>query len=497
MNNKMIGGAFLIGALALIGCSETQNMDSKSKQIEKQANLSQPKENNNILPYTIHQQKLANGLNVVTVPFDSPGTAAFYTVFRVGARDEVEEGVTGFAHFFEHMMFRGTDKYSKEQYSAILKSTGASANANTSQDRTVYHMTGNVAKLETMFEIEADRFINLKYSEHDFKTEAGAVKGEYTKNSASPYQQIRVKMQSTAFTKHTYQHTTMGFLKDIIDMPNQYQYSLEFKDRFYRPEYATVIVVGDVTVKQVNDLATKYFGDWKQGSFKSVVQAEPKQTETRYVHLQNGDIPPYMALNYKGPAFDDRKIDMPALDVLSAVLFSRTSPLYKKLVLDERKVRFLGGGAGDSRDPNLFGIQTSFFNADDMPYVKNEIAKAITDFKINGVDEMKLKNIKSNLKYRFAMSIDNPSAIANSLASYVQLTGDPEAINRLYEQYSKVTAKDLQMVVDKYFNDTGLTIATISPAEKGSEHLGFKYSDFKHSSEEPANKATNKKEGEE
>ncbi len=459
MNVKIISAAILSGAIALAGCSSTGEQQSTSS--------SNDVKENKILPYSIHQKRLANGLNVVTVPFDSPGTAAFYTVFRVGARDEVEEGVTGFAHFFEHMMFRGTDKYSKSEYSAVLKSTGASANANTSQDRTVYHMTGNVAKLETMFEIESDRFMNLKYSEHDFKTEAGAVKGEYTKNSASPYQQIRVKMQSTAFTKHTYQHTTMGFLKDIIDMPNQYEYSLEFKDRFYRPEYATVIVVGDVTAKQVNELAQKYFGNWEKGSFKSVVSVEPTQTETRYVHLKNGGIPPYMSLNYKGPAFDDRKIEMPALDVLSAVLFSRTSPLFKKLVLDERKARFIGGGAGDSRDPNLFGIQASLYKAEDMQYVKDEIDGAIAEFKTNGVDKQKLDNIKSNLKYRFAMGIDNPSSIANSLASYVQLTGDPEAINRLYAQYSRVTEDDLQMVIEKYFVPTGLTIATISGNENG------------------------------
>ena len=88
-----------------------------------------------ILPYPIYQHTLDNGLNVVTVPFDSPGLAAFYIVTRVGARNEVEPGVTGFAHFFEHMMFRGTDRYSKEAYSAALKSTGAAANANTTQDR--------------------------------------------------------------------------------------------------------------------------------------------------------------------------------------------------------------------------------------------------------------------------------------------------------------------------------------------------------------------------
>ncbi|MCB0744796.1 MAG: insulinase family protein, partial [Ignavibacteriae bacterium] len=210
-----------------------------------------------ILPYKIYQQKLDNDLNVVTVPFDSPGIAAFYIVVRVGARNEVEKGVTGFAHFFEHMMFRGTDKYPKEKYSAVLKSIGASANANTSQDRTVYHMTGNAGMLELMFEIEADRFRNLHYSEHDFKTEAGAVKGEYTKNNASPYQQSFENVRNTAFDSHTYKHTTMGFLEDIVDMPNQYDYSLEFFKRYYRPEYCTIVVVGDVTPEQVVSLSEK------------------------------------------------------------------------------------------------------------------------------------------------------------------------------------------------------------------------------------------------
>ena len=268
-----------------------------------------------ILPYPIYQQRLDNGLNVVTVPFDSPGLAAFHIITRVGARNEVEPGVTGFAHFFEHMMFRGTDKYPKEAYSAALKSTGAAANANTTQDRTLYHMTGNAEKLELMFELESDRFMNLNYSEHDFKTEAGAVKGEYTKNFASPYQQINEKRAETAFTTHTYGHTTMGYFKDIVDMPNQYAYSKKFFDRYYRPEYNTILVVGDVTPDQVNALAQKYFGAWERGSYESVVPAEPEQTGTRYTHLQNGSIPAYLSMSYKGPAFKDTAIDMPALDV--------------------------------------------------------------------------------------------------------------------------------------------------------------------------------------
>ena len=107
-----------------------------------------PDETKKILPYPILQKKLPNGLNVVTVPYDSPGLAAFFIVMRVGSREEVEVGKTGFAHFFEHMMFRGTEKYPKEKYSNALKAIGASANANTSIDRTVYHITGNAAMLD-------------------------------------------------------------------------------------------------------------------------------------------------------------------------------------------------------------------------------------------------------------------------------------------------------------------------------------------------------------
>lgn len=420
-----------------------------------------------ILPYTIHQKRLGNGLNVVTVPFDSPGLAAFYIVVRVGARNEIEEGVTGFAHFFEHMMFRGTDNYSKEEYSAILKSTGASANANTSQDRTEYHMTGNAEKLDIMFKIEADRFMNLNYSEHEFKTEAGAVKGEYTKNYASPYQQLQEGLQNTAFDKHTYKHTTMGFFDDIVDMPNQFEYSRTFFKRFYRPEYSTIIVVGDVTPEKVNGLAEKYFGEWEKGNFAAKIPVEPEQKETRFFHLQNGSIPPFMALSYKGPAFSDKAIDMPALDVLSSIVFSQNSDLFRKLVLEEQKARFIGGGAFDSRDPNMFTIQASLVSKEDMQYVKDEIVKAIAEVKANGVDPEKLARTKSNLKYSFAMGIDSPDAIARSLSHYVQLTGDPESINRLNGLYEKVTIEDIKKVANQYFVPTALTIATISEDAEG------------------------------
>ncbi|MEJ8801447.1 M16 family metallopeptidase [Pontibacter sp. H249] len=430
------------------------------------AAMAQSSQKEKILPYPIHQKKLDNGLNVVTVPYNSPGLAAFYIVVRAGSREEVEKGKTGFAHFFEHMMFRGTDKYSKEAYGDIMKEMGAAANANTSIDRTVYHMTGNAEMLDKMFEIEADRFQNLKYSVHDFKTEAGAVKGEYTKNSANPYQQLYEKLVSTAFNKHTYSHTTMGFFEDVVDMPNQYDYSLTFFDRFYRPEYSTIVVVGDVTPERVNNLAQQYFGDWKRGNYKPNIPTEPKQTQTRYAHVQQQGFPPYLSLNFKGPAFSDKDKDLPALSILTTILFSENSDLYRKLVVDEQKARFIGGGPQFSRDPNLISVSASVIKADDMQYVKDELMKALNEAKTKPVDAQKLADTKSRIKYGFAMSMDSPDAIANSLSRFIWLTGDPESLNNIYGVFDTITAQDLMNAAKKYFVNQTLTVGTIAPGEK-------------------------------
>jgi zinc protease len=421
--------------------------------------------NDDILQNPIYKYKLTNDLSVVTVPFNSPGIAAFFVVVRVGSRNEVEEGVTGFAHFFEHMMFRGTDKYSKKQYDDVLKSIGATSNAYTSNDKTVYHIVGNADKLELMFEIESDRFQNLNYSVHGFKTEAGAVKGEYTKNISDPYGQLEEKIKMTAFTDHTYRHTTMGFLEDVVDMPNQYDYSLKFFNRYYKPEYCTIIVIGDVTPEEVNSLSEKYFGNWARGNYVAVIPIEPTQNETRYTHLQNKSIPTYISLNYKGPAFSEKEMDVPVLKVISSILFSKRSELFRKLIVEERKIRNIYSHIPTSRDMDLIQINASIVNKKDLQYVKDEINNAIENIKTTPLSDKLIKEAVSNIKYRFAMRIDNPGALAHSLAHYVSLTGNPESLNGHYLLYDSITKDDIMNVAKKYFINSKLTIATISSEE--------------------------------
>jgi zinc protease len=426
---------------------------------------SSPDTDSGILPYPIEQNRLNNGLNVVTVNYPSPGIAAFYIVVRVGSRNEIEPGHTGFAHFFEHMMFRGTEKYPKERYSEVLKSTGASANANTSLDRTVYHMTGSSAKLETMFELEADRFQNLSYSLQGFKTEAGAVKGEYTKNSANPYTKLNELVQNAAFSAHTYKHTTMGFFEDIVDMPNQYDYSIEFFKRFYRPEYTTIIVVGDVEHKNVIALSERYFGNWAAGSYTSKIPAEPVQKGGRSAHLQKSGFPPYLSLNYKGPGYDDNDLDFPSLDILCSMLFSENSSFYEEMVIKEQKLRSVEAGAYNTRDPFLISVEASLVDAKDLQSVKNRITAELDKAQKGKLDQQSMESARMNLKNSFRMRIDNPTSIAENLSFFTWLSGDPQSLNRYYANYDKVTMADLQRVAKKYFVSDGLTIGTISPNE--------------------------------
>ena len=153
---------------------------------------------------------------MVTVPADFPNIVAVYVVVATGSRNEVEPGHTGFAHLFEHLMFKGTEKYPQAKSEAILKQIGPSDNAFTTDDFTCYHTTFSKEDLETVLAMEADRFQNLKYSEPEFKTETLAVLGEYNKNSANPSEKLEETIAYAAFDKHTHMHTTMEFTTLVV-----------------------------------------------------------------------------------------------------------------------------------------------------------------------------------------------------------------------------------------------------------------------------------------
>src|SRR4051812_8865543 len=215
-----------------------------------------------LFPYPYKTTVLKNGLSVTRVPFNAPEQVAYYSVVRVGSRNEVEKGHTGFAHFFEHVMFKGTKNWPEGTRDALLGKLGFSENAFTSDDVTVYHVTGPTSGLRQLIDVESDRFMNLDYSEATFQTEAKAVLGEYHKNAANPGLKIEETVLATAFTKHPYQHTTLGFYEDIQAMPSRYEYSKEFFKRWYTPDNTMLFIVGDFDDAKLMADIEKAYGGW-------------------------------------------------------------------------------------------------------------------------------------------------------------------------------------------------------------------------------------------
>jgi zinc protease len=416
-----------------------------------------------IFPYPYVQEDLPNGLRLITIPTDYPNIVSIFIVVGTGSRNEIEPGKSGFAHLFEHLMFRGTPEFPPEKYNATLADAGAASNAFTTDDFTAYHTTFSKEDLPRILSMEADRFQHLSYEPSAFKTETRAVLGEYNKNSANPLSKLHEVLRATAFTTHTYKHTTMGFIQDVEAMPDEYDYSRQFFDRYYRPEYTTIVVAGDVDPKRVRALVDERWSTWKPGNYRVQIPVEPPQDAARTAHV---DWPsptlPWVAIAYRGPAYSDDTTDTVALDAISRLGFGENSPLYQKLVIEEQKVDTLRAGPPDQVDPELFSVFARVKNGADLDTVQRQIAATAQDFAAKPVDAQKLEALKEHLRYEFALGLDNSEAIAETVARYVALRRTPETANRYYEMYSKLTAQDIQKVAQKYLIDRNRTTVTLT-----------------------------------
>ncbi len=315
--------------------------------------------------------------------------------------------------------------------------------------------------------MEADRFQNLKFAEPEFKTESLAVLGEYNKNSANPFSKLEEALYDTAYVRHTYKHTAMGFLKDIQDMPNQYEYSLKFFDRYYRPEYTTILVVGDAKPKAIRALVDKYWSKWKRGTYHPDIPVEPPQDAPRTVHV---DWPsptlPLLMIAYKGPAYNDATPDTAALDALASLAFSSNSDLYQKLVVKEQKVDALFANAPAEVDPGLFEISARIKHPADMDYVRDQILATVKHFSEHPVDPVQLDHVRKRLRYESALRMDNSDAIAGILAQYIALKRTPATMNTLFDRYAALTPEDVQKSAAKYLTENNRTIATLTGGAK-------------------------------
>ncbi|MGI9238272.1 MAG: M16 family metallopeptidase [Woeseiaceae bacterium] len=416
------------------------------------------------MPYLMRD--LDNGLRVIVVPTDYPDIVSIQIPVQTGSRNEVEPGKSGFAHFFEHMMFRGTEAYPSEVYGDILKKAGADQNAYTTDDYTNYHITFTKDDLEKVIELEADRFQNLKYTEEQFRTEALAVKGEYLKNFSNPLRKLFERVSDLMYTTHTYKHTTMGFIEDIEVMPDQMEYASLFFDRWYRPEKTVVILVGDVEADETFALVEKYWGGWEAGDYDVDIPEEPPLEGPRYEHLVwDGPTQPWLVMAYRGPAYVPTEKDMPSLDLISAIYFSESSDLYQKLVIQDQSVDQIFAYFPDRKDPGRLYIAARLTDVTKAVDVRDAINGALVEARTTLVPARKVEETKSRLRYAFTSQLDNSSGIAEMLASFVHFSRTPETVNEVYRTYESLTASDLRDAANRYFVDSQRVTVTLSNDE--------------------------------
>ncbi len=414
---------------------------------------------NGFFPYKYETYQLPNGLKAILIPMEGTELIAYYSIVRTGSRDEWEPGKSGFAHFFEHMMFRGTKRYPADVYDKMVTEMGADANAYTTDDYTCYYMVTPGEYLEKVMDLESDRFQNLFYDELAFKTEAGAVYGEYRKSRVSPWSVLYEALLNTAFDKHTYKHTTIGFEEDIKAMPEGYEYSKSFFKRYYRPENVVLLIVGNIDVAKTKALIQKYYGNWQPGYVHPKITPEPEQQGERVKEVTyHGKTLPILAVAYKGNAFDPANKMVAASYLLGNLAFGQTSDLYKQLVIREQKVQALEPDFGFNRDPKLLTIFAMVKREEDIPAVQNAIDATVEKFKTELVPAEKLEREKKHTRYAFLMNLDTPAKVAGNLARLIALTADLNAVNILYDTIAQLTPEDIRAAARHYFVQKHRTI---------------------------------------
>ena len=416
-----------------------------------------------VIPYK--KYALDNGLTVILHEDQSDPLVHVDVTYHVGsAREEV--GKSGFAHFFEHMMFRGSENFTRDEREKIVTAMGADTNAFTSDDLTGYYMNIAAEDLERVIELESDRFLRLQYEESGFKTEAGAVYGEYRKNRMSPFFTLYEAVHQEAYDVHTYGHTAMGYEPDIKAMPEMYDYSRSFFSRYYRPENVVLLIVGDIDVARTEKLVDKYYASWKRGYAQPTIPVEPEQTAEKRLDVPyQGQTLPILWISYKVDAFDPANVDLVGAELLCALAFGETSEFHKKMVLDEQVIEFVSADVNRNRDPGLLDIVTRVKDPAKVEYVLNEIDATLAHYKETPPDAQRLNDLKSRLKYDFLMGLDTPMNVARALVRPIAVTGGVEAIDVLYRTYGTMTPKEVQNAARKYMLPQRRTVAILRGGE--------------------------------
>jgi zinc protease len=433
----------LLLVLALTGCTST----STSK-----FNLS------------IREEKLSNGLRIIISEDPTSPLVSYQTWVRVGSVDEVP-GKTGLAHLFEHLMFKGTEKYPEGSFIKKLESIGAEVNAYTTRDYTVYYVNTTPDRLGTIVDLESDRLMGLVLNENRLETERQVVLEERRlRVDQNPAAKVEEALWNITFAEHPYQAPIIGYPRDLDHLSAEDLKS--FYERNYVPSNVSIVISGKVAADEwIPKLKTAYGSLPKKPTPpRSGIKKEPEQTEERRITLYEESPGRRMAVGYRITSAEEK--DSHALDLLSNILFEGQSSRGSKMIIDQKRLATaIQGTSFTPAFPGLFSIHFALTPEAKVEDVLAVLSQLFVHVAKNGVEEAELQKARNQLTMDRLDTIRTPMGLSQLFGVVTTLLGDPKRYEEDILGYDEVTQKDLKRVAEKYFKETRRNVVVQVPAE--------------------------------
>ncbi len=408
----------------------------------------------NAKTFNAESYTLENGMQVVVIPNHRAPIITHMVWYRVGAADE-EQGSSGMAHYFEHLMFKGTQKMAPGEFSRTVKNLGGNDNAFTGQDYTAYFQSISVEHLEKLMQMEADRMVNLAPPEADFISEKSVVLEERRQRTDNdPKGLFTEQMLSTLFVNHPYGTPVIGWLNEIKGY--EWEDVKSFYDNWYAPNNAILVISGDVTLDQIKPMVAKTYGQLKPKEFKERTRPEvpPLKSDT-IMRLEHQSInqPSFQKL-YIAPSSTQNKKDSLALEILQEIMSSGpTTRLYKSLVVEQKKaisVSFsYSGSALNYGTMWISGAPADDVNSEELiALIDTEIENVIA----NGVEESEVSSAIQRLQDQAVFARDSLSGPAMIFGRALTTGNTIDDVENWVEDIATVTKEDVQAVAKKYLS---------------------------------------------
>lgn len=426
-----------------------------------------------IFSMTVHAQNtkiefteytLDNGMHVILHQDNATPIVAVSVLYHVGAKDE-EEGRTGFAHFFEHLMFEGTENIPRGEYMNIIQANGGVLNANTSHDRTYYYQVLPSNQLELGLWMESDRLLQAKIDTIGLETQREVVKEEKrSRIDNQPYASFQEEIFKRAYRKHPYMNVPIGTMEDLNAA--SLEEFIAFYKKYYVPNNATLSIAGDIDINETKKLIEKYFGEIPRGKVeikRNEIIEPPLDGEVRDTIFDNIQLPGIFTA-YRMPPQTDA--DAYALSMLTQLLSSgRSSRLYKKVV-DELELGLqVFAFPYNLEDGGLFITLALANMGKDIAELEAAVDAEVKRVQDELISEREYQRVLNQLENAFLSQNGSMAGIAERLADYHVYYGDANLINTEIERYRAITREDLQRVAQKYLNKDNRVVLYYLPKQ--------------------------------